>query len=282
VASKVDDGASAVLGEVRAYKNPREGWFEKIVEVADKPLDAAGDAAFESALGDKLENVVVRVIEKLNDAASWSVRRDAILEEFRSLGHDVEALDDIDDLEIGEVREVVGALGLKYKAMGAAEGAITGAAGALGIALDIPSLVLLSLRAINEHALYFGFDTGHDEERCYALLVLAVAATVTDEQRQESLQDITEIGKSMAGGDASELAKRKRTASLVKKIAEALVVRLVKGKLAQVVPLIGAAVGGGYNTLFLTEVCQSAHMLYAERWLMRRFGAQVAVEVEAR
>jgi hypothetical protein len=272
------DAESAILAEIRAFKNPSEGWFEKVVELADKPLDLAGDKAFGSALGDRFENVVVKVIEVLNDVASWTVRKEAILEEFQSAGHDVDSVDDIEDLELDELVDVLGRLSLKYQTLAAAEGAAAGVAGALGIALDIPALVTLSLRAINEHATYFGFDIETQEEECYALLVLSVAATVTDSARQEALSDITEIGKSMASHSRPNQSDRKLTAELVKKVAEALVVRLAKGKLAQVVPILGAAVGGGYNTVFLTEVCRTAKALYSERWLMRKHGAAVAVE----
>ena len=275
------EAESAALAEIDAFKNPREGWFEKLGELADQPLDLAGGAAFESALGDRFENVVAKVVGSLNDFASWSVREQAIFEEFEAVGRDVDEIEDIAEVPLDEVLEAVGGLARKYRALGAAEGAVTGFAGALGIALDIPALVTLSLRAINEHATYFGFDIERPEERCYALLVLAVATTSTDATRIVALGEISDIGKAMADPSGSTGQERTVTAALLDKTAHALVVRLAKGKLAQVVPIVGAAVAGGFNSAFLAEVCQTARALYAERWLMRRHGTGVAIEARA-
>ena len=80
------EAESAAVAEIDAFKNPREGWFEKLGELADQPLDLAGGAAFESALGDKFESVVAKVVGSLNDFASWSVREQAISRNSRPLG----------------------------------------------------------------------------------------------------------------------------------------------------------------------------------------------------
>jgi hypothetical protein len=73
--------------------------------------------------------------------------------------------------------------------------------------------------------------------------------------------------------------QRLLTVQIVKKIAEALGIRLTKAKLAQVLPVIGAVVGGGFNAWFLAEVTETASYVYRERFLMEKYGPQVAVEV---
>jgi hypothetical protein len=281
MAMEMLEAEAAAVAEIDAFKNPKEGWFEKLGELADQPLDLAGGAAFESAVGDKFENVVKKVVDRLNDVASWSVREKAIFKEFEGVGRDVDDVEDVADLPIEEILDAVGGLAKKYRVIGAAEGAVTGVAGALGMAVDIPALVALSLRAINEHATYFGFDIESPEERCYAVLVLAVAATATDNTRLVALQEISEISKAMADPAPPTDQERTMTAALLERTAHAVVVRLAKGKLAQVVPIVGSAIGGGYNSAFLGEVCRTAKALYAERWLMRRHGTGVAVEARA-
>ncbi|MFB6351700.1 MAG: EcsC family protein, partial [Bradymonadaceae bacterium] len=52
-------------------------------------------------------------------------------------------------------------------------------------------------------------------------------------------------------------------------IGERLVFRLGRGALAQSLPLVGAAVGGGLDQKFLQNVCETAHHCYRERWLLR-------------
>jgi hypothetical protein len=73
---------SEVVAEIDAFKNPKEGWFEKLGELADQPLDLAGSAAFDNVLGEKAETIVAKVVDALNDFATWSVRQKAIWKEF--------------------------------------------------------------------------------------------------------------------------------------------------------------------------------------------------------
>jgi hypothetical protein len=268
-----------MLSEIREFKNPREGWFERITDAADTPLDKIGDALFDSALGERFDDAVTRVVDQLNDAAGWTVRQEAIFEEFREKGFDVDDVSDIEDLRIEQVREVARGLDTKYRIAATGEGVVTGALGPVGAPMDLPLLVGLALRAANEYATYFGFDIETDEEKCYVMALLAVACAVTDDAKQETLREITRISVELAEDRTSADAQRRMTQDLVEKIAEALVMRLAKGKLAQVVPLLGAAIGGGYNLRFMAEVCRTAEMLYAERWLIRAHGAGVAIEV---
>ena len=277
--SALSDEEKLTLSEIRDFKNPRDGWFERITDGADTPLDKIGDALFENALGERFDDAVTRVIDLLNDAAGWTVRQEAIFEEFRDEGFDVDDVSDIEDLTVEQIREVARGLDTKYRIAATGEGVVTGALGPVGAPMDLPLLVGLALRASNEYATYFGFDIETDEEKCYVMALLAVACAVTDDAKQETLREITRVALALAGDRSGSDAQRRMTKDLVEKIAEALVMRLAKGKLAQVVPIVGAAIGGGYNLRFIGEVCRTAEMLYAERWLIRAHGPGVAVEV---
>ena len=48
---------------------------------------------------------------------------------------------------------------------------------------------------------------------------------------------------------------------------------LTEKKLAQMVPVTGAFLGGGLNYLYTTSVCQTATNLYRERFLFEKYGA---------
>jgi len=66
---------------------------------------------------------------------------------------------------------------------------------------------------------------------------------------------------------------------LVKKVAESLGTRLTKQKLGQVVPVIGAAVGAGVNLWYVANIAEASYLLYRERFLVTKHGAEVAVPV---
>jgi hypothetical protein len=268
------DGEAAALAEIAELKTPSESWLDRVTDVADAPLDKAAGVIFDNVVGEKTEELVVKVTRVLNDAALWSVRREAVLEDYRSAGLDIDELSDIADLKLEEIRDTIKRLDLKYRVLGGVEGALAGFVGALGMAADIPALVALSLRAINEYATYFGFDISLPHERYYALCVLSAAAAATEESRQAALSQITAVAIELRPNGDRTVAPAE---ALLEQLADALVVRFAKGKLGQAVPVVGSAIGGGYNASFVRELCHVAELLYAERWLIAKHGPGVAI-----
>jgi hypothetical protein len=153
-APELSDEEQIALSEIREFKNPREGWFERITDTVDAPLDKAGDVLFDSTLGERFDRAVAKVVSTLNDAASWTVREDAIFRAFEDAGFDVDRPSHIESVTLEAIREVARNLDKKYQAAAAVEGVGTGAVGVAGAPIDLPLLVGLALRATNEHAAY--------------------------------------------------------------------------------------------------------------------------------
>ena len=65
---------------------------------------------------------------------------------------------------------------------------------------------------------------------------------------------------------------------VIKKIAESLGVRLTKAKLAQLLPVFGSAVGGGYNAYYTAKVCETASFMYRERFLATKYDETIIVD----
>jgi hypothetical protein len=269
-----------VLKEIAEFRNPAEGWFERMGEVADEALAGASDRAFDTRLGEAAEKVAAGLAKVLNDAAAWTVRSGAIFSDFRNNGFEVDDLADIAELSVDDVRQTLRRLDFKYRLLGAAEGAATGLAGVVGIALDVPALLTLCLRAISETATYFGFDIDVPHERYYGLMVLTVVASATDDERAQSIAEITEVSR-LLGGDSGQLPDMTPNEGLVDRLAQTLATRFSKGKLAQLVPVVGAAIGSSFNRAFLNEVCHTAELLYAERALIRKYGADVVAPLRS-
>lgn len=267
---------SGAIAELHAFKHPKEGWFDRVGEFADAGLTKAADRVFDTAVGERAESLVADVTKTLNDAAVWSVRREAIFKDYRDDGVEVAAIEDVTRLGLTQIRHTLGRLDLKYRVLSTLEGTAAGAVGALGIALDIPALITLCLRAINEYATYFGFDIDLPHERYYALMILATAASGSDGARIQALEEITAVGQELSRTETPP-PNMVPDEGLIDRLAALLSARFGKGKLAQLVPVVGAAIGGGFNSGFLAEICHTAEMLYMERWLLRRHGPDVAL-----
>ena len=210
------------------------------------------------------------------DAAIWSVRPEAIYREYRDRGLDVHGADDIFRLDLREVDRVIGYLAAKYRMLTAGEGVVTGAGGVLGIPADVVALTTLNLRAVGEYGTYCGFDVSLQQERLYAMHVLSLSSRVTDASKAMAMAELFKIGGQAAGKKSWEQLEGHAFVRVVHNIARALGKRLTKAKLAQLVPAVGAAVGGGFNAYYTGRVCTAAYHLYRERFLAEKYGLQVS------
>jgi hypothetical protein len=269
------------IREIDLFKNPGQTWLTAAWDNVNKPLEWLGDKAFDTTIGETVAKAVHGLVSVINDGASWSVRSEAIYEEFRSEGHRVRQGPDIHQLDLERVDKTVGYLAAKYKVTAAAEGAATGSLGAAGIAVDIPALVAIAMRAVCEYATYYGFDVSIEGERAFAMTILGAASSSTVAAKQVALAELTKLSVLIAQRKTWAELQQLLSVQVIKKIAQALGMRLTKAKLAQIVPLVGAGVGAGFNGWYVGSVTETAYHLYRERFLIEKYGHEVAVHIRA-
>jgi hypothetical protein len=265
------------LREIHAWKHPEIGWFGQAMKVLNWPLDKAGDLILATpGIGDAFKLSIKGLTGVCNDLAQWSVRAEVIYEEFRKAGHPgIHKPADVFSIELEQVDRVVAWLDAKYKGIALVEGAGTGFVGLPGIPPDIVALISLNLRAIGEYATYYGFDVSSQEERLFVMNVLGLASSPTDTAKGLAMAQIVRIAQDVAKKRTWKQLEQHAFVQVIQQIAKALSIRLTKAKLAQVIPGVGAAVGGGFNAYFTAKVCDAAYFLYRERFLAAKYGAEV-------
>jgi hypothetical protein len=250
--------------------------WKRALTAIGKPFDVAGNLVMKiPGLGFVIEKATAGLVSLLADGASWSVRTTAIFEEFRGKGHQVQAHNDLYSLDLEAVDSSIGYLAAKYKSLAAAEGGVTGVFGFAGIAVDIPALVAMNLRAIGEYATYCGFDVARQEERLFLMNVLGLASSANSAAKGAAMAHLTKLAKEVAQRKTWMELERNAFVVVIKKIAQALGVRLTKAKLAQLVPAVGAGIGAGYNSYYTAQVCDAAYHLSRERFLAMKYGPDI-------
>ena len=264
--------------QIQAWKNPGEGWFgQKLsqIEWPDRLSTVLKNAADAAGLIDVITKALGGIVEVLGNVAAWTVRPEAVYEEFRNDGHDVRRPADLIVLDLEQVDKAVRWLDAKYTSLAFGEGAAAGTLGALGVIADIPALVSLNLRAIAEYATYYGFDVGSQRERLFAMHVLGLASSPSDSAKTHVMAQLAKIAADAAKKTTWKTLEERAFVRIIQQIARALGIRLTKAKLAQGVPIIGAVVGGGFNAYFTRRVCDAAYHLYRERFLAEKYGLEV-------
>ena len=264
---------------IHVWKNPEIGWFGYALTTLNWPLGKTGDLLLSiPGLGDAIKYAVQGAVGVCNDLAHWSVPRDSIYNEFRKAGHEVRDASDILNLELEQIDKIVGWLDAKYKSAALIQGAGTGFVGLPGIPIDIVAILTLNLRAIGEYATYYGFDLSLPPERLFAMNILGLASSPDAACKQLAMAQLVKIAQDVARKRTWDQLNQHAFVQVVQQIAKTLGIRLTKDKLAQVIPITGAAIGGGFNAYFTANVCQAAYFLYRERFLAEKYGVEVIEE----
>ncbi len=261
------------LREIQRWKQPPLGWFGRTVDRVNRSLRDVTDLIRKVPGVDwTIENVVSGLLRVTNEIVQDSVWREAIYQEYRAAGHAVEALEDLRRLDLEHVDAALKGLDTKYRALAATQGAAAGVAGAAGILPDVVGLVALTLRAAGEYATYCGYDIAQPSERLFALQLLNAAS-----QRADDGPETTAL---VLASDASHGVARYHTIQTVESLTlsraiRALGIRLTRAKLANLVPMAGAFISGGFNAYYTGKVCDAAFYLYRERRLIEKYGPEI-------
>jgi hypothetical protein len=267
------------LRQIERLKNPEPSRLSSALDAINGAISRAAGAVLKNRVGELVSNGIERMVETINQGASWAVDDDLVVGAFRDSGHTVRERRDIQRLPLREVDKTVRRYATKSRSHAFVIGASTGMLGPAGIALDIPGVVGVALRAINEYAAYYGFDVSTEDEKAFVLLILATASTPTFEERQKAMAELTKVSLLLAGRDPRGESRRVLSTQFVARLANTIAVRLVQSKPAQGIPIVGAGVGAAFDVWFLHEVTRMAFQLYRERFLIHRYGPQVAISV---
>ncbi|MFP4976484.1 EcsC family protein [Paenibacillus sp. CN-4] len=152
--------------------------------------------------------------------------------------------------------------------MATAQGATTGFGGIFTLAADIPAILGLSLKVIQEIALCYGYDPTTKEERIFTVKVMQFASSDIV-GKQAILQELDQL-------DAAAEGRAPGTETAVSKIQGWREVMTVYRdnwgwkKMLQAVPIAGMFFGAYTNRKALEDVAEAAHMLYKKRRIMAR------------
>ncbi|MBY0009203.1 EcsC family protein [Paenibacillus typhae] len=148
------------------------------------------------------------------------------------------------------------------------QGATTGFGGVFTLAVDIPAILGLSLKVIQEIGLCYGYDPTDKTERIFTVKVMQFASSDVVGKRT-ILQELN----LQAGGSGDITAGANAAVSKIQGWKEVITVYRDNWgwkKLLQTVPVAGMFFGAYTNRKALEDVAEAAQMLYRKRRIMAR------------
>jgi hypothetical protein len=140
------------------------------------------------------------------------------------------------------------------------QGGVTGIGGIFTLAIDIPALLGLSFRALQEIAYAYGYDPKQESERIFIVKCL-----------QFSSSDI--VGKKAILDSMFESDSNKQVLSQLKgwrEVMSSYMEDLGWKKLLQIVPIAGIIAGAYFNQKSLKDAAEAGAMLYRKRRILER------------
>lgn len=173
---------------------------------------------------------------------------------------------------------------LENLSVGTVSGAAAGAGGWATILLDIPVLITVTQRVIRQVAAAYGYRVDTPEEQAIARGILGSASALDVGQREKFILSMHAVSRALRQGAGLDRVVALLLPSTLEKlgvreIARSLGINLTQRKALQLVPLVGAAVGGAMNALTIKDTATAAFMVYRRRWLEEHTDVYASVQL---
>lgn len=260
----------SVQKEIEKWQSGDVSLFAQAFNWAMAPMDWVVERVVPEEVVDQADKSISQFLSLLNDASTWTYEPKEVLRAARSKGIEAEDITDLRDHDLKTLDGIARSYVSENAILAAIEGGGTGLGGAVLIAADIPLLFGINLRLIQQIGASYGFDVSTPAYSPLVLSIFNVAASGSRESKNMALREITVAAAALA--HLSEYRGRvsgtfrDQNRHLPREIAKNIGGR----KIAQMIPIAGAAIGAGINYWFTTETAESAFMLFRALYIERK------------
>lgn len=271
--------------EIDAWKQARHRGISDSARRRLEPLRLMVDRVVPNRLLNVSTEAVLGFVEMLHDGARWTYSRKSILREAARQGVHVSSSGGLAEQDLEVLDPIARAHFSSNRSIAALQGAGCGFGGMALVALDLPALLLVSFRSVQQIGSCYGFDMDDPALAPVVLRVFDAGMGGSAAAKTQVLVDIHRvvpalganwtyrtIAETSAVGLALEMVKQ-QTRHLPRQLAQ----HITKQKLMQALPVAGAAIGAGVNYRLLSNVTRAAYMVFREAYLERKYALRGAV-----
>ncbi|KXH87206.1 EcsC family protein [Sporosarcina sp. HYO08] len=174
-------------------------------------------------------------------------------------------LEDVQKLSISTMDDTVEKITSNRKNLAALQGATTGIGGVFTLTVDIPLLLGLQLKTLQDIALCYGYDPNDKEERLFIVKCLQfVSADIVG--KQAILTQLSNFNDPTAASKREVLSEMQGWREVVFSYRDGMGWK----KLFQMIPIAGLVFGAFINRSALNDIGEAGKMLYRKRRIIER------------
>lgn len=275
---------SRARAEIDQWRNEKDGLLTNTLNVISTPVGWLYNNVIPNNLNETLEKAVMGSFSILNDAAQWTYSNAQIVKNARNLGLDVSDYKELGEYDLEKLDKLAKQHFMQNQLLAALEGAGCGFGGLTLIAADVPLLFTISFRAVQQIGSSYGFEMDNPDMLVVVMNVFNAGAAGSSTAKISAMTDMHIAAAAFAKGGRkwtyNRIATQTQTGVLAKLLKERtkylpqqIAKHITKRKLGQVIPIVGAAVGGGFNYWFLQSTTRAAYMIFRDMYLVRKYGS---------
>ncbi|WP_116188971.1 EcsC family protein [Paenibacillus taihuensis] len=255
------------LKQIQQWELDQKGLFfwEKLGRLPFAMLDRITPKFLQDKIGTALDELG----SYIQSGGRYLVNKEQMYRKFFPHDERDEAagLNRIGELPLSRMDEMAGSIIASSSKMAAAQGATTGFGGLFTLAIDIPLLLGISLKALQDIALSYGYDPTEQAERVFIVKCL-----------QFSSSDI--VGKKAILEDLAVFHMGERSGQVISQLQGWREVMLTYRdnfgwkKMFQMIPIAGMLFGAYLNRSTLQDVAETGKMMYRKRRIIEKLEAE--------
>ncbi|WP_428912476.1 EcsC family protein [Niallia sp. Krafla_26] len=259
------------LEAIQNWEKEQKGlWFwEKLGRLPFKLLDRLTPQFIHKKIGQALDELG----SYLQTGGRYLTNEKDILKRYtQKTGVDGVTLEDISDLPIYMMDEISDELVRSRKNIAMTQGAATGIGGIFTLSIDIPLLLGISLKTLQDIAVTYGYDPNDKKERIFIVKCLQfVSADIVGRQA---------ILKELSTYSDREVETKGETLSQIQGWREVIMTyrdNFGWKKLFQMIPIAGIIFGSFMNKSMIRDIGETGKMLYKKRRIKEKLEVLTSV-----
>ncbi|MQR96218.1 EcsC family protein [Fictibacillus phosphorivorans] len=251
------------LQQIEKWEKDQKGlWFwERITRLPFKVLDKVTPKFIQNKIGTLLDEIGGYI----QNGGQYLTKEKSVFQFYeKQTGRIIHELADFKTIPVEEMKNVSLELANKRKSAATLQGASTGIGGIFTLAIDIPAILAISLKTLQEIAIIHGYDPNDKEERVYILKCLQFS-TSDYVGKEAILNDLAAISEDeMKSREVISQIQGWREVTLI--FTESFGWK----KLFQMVPIAGIIFGAFANRSMINDLAETGTMLYQKRRIVER------------
>lgn len=251
------------LTDIEKWEQEQSGlWFwEKLGRLPFKLLDKLTPKFVQ----EKIALLIDELVSYVQNGGKYLVSQQAMIRHIQKHTlHNITSLEDIQQMPLSDMVELSTKLQKSRANMATVQGASTGFGGIFTLAIDIPVILGIALKTLQEIAMIHGYDPNEKQERIFIVKCIQFASSDIV-GKEQILKELTTSFENAQSGE-NMMSQLKGWQEVFYTYRDNFGMK----KLFQMIPIAGMIFGAFINKSMIHDIAEAGMMLYRKRRVLER------------